>query len=257
MRSAIDLHFQILSTTHMAILAGVPAAAAFMIWWAKRHPEGISVVRYGLGGLLFAASVGWHLYCLLRGWIVFPHNLPITICDFSLVLSAFALLTARVWAYEFAYYNAVGALVALLTPDLWEPFPSPSTIQFFVGHCGIVTAVLFLTCTGTLRPREGSAWRVFLAVNALVLLAVGFDLFFGTNYLYLRAKPSTATLLTYLGPWPLYLLVCEALMLLIFKLMELPFRVAGRRPARTSHAINPFLGNSSGLLGIRLPEARD
>ena len=80
--------------------------------------------RIALGGLLAVASLGWHGYCLLRGWIRFPDSLPIAICDISLLLSAVALLTLRPWAYEFAYYNGFGALMAVLTPDLWGRFPA-------------------------------------------------------------------------------------------------------------------------------------
>jgi hypothetical integral membrane protein (TIGR02206 family) len=146
------------------------------------------------------------------------------ICDVSLLLSAVALLILRPWAYEFAYYNGFGALMAVLTPDLWESFPSPSTVQFFVGHCGILIAVIFLTCTDILRPRKGGAWRTFVAVNILATIVAVLDVATGTNYLYLSAKPHTASILDYLGLDPFYLIASEGLMLLIFSLMELPFR---------------------------------
>jgi hypothetical integral membrane protein (TIGR02206 family) len=195
------------------------------------------------------------LYALLHGGWRFPDCLPISICDATLLLSAFALLTLRTLAYELAYYLSFGALMATVTPDLWEPFPSLSTVQFFAGHCAIVISILFLTCGGILRPTKGSARRAFMALNALVAAVASFDLLFQTNYLYLRDKPDAATLLDLLGPWPFYLIGCELIVLAVFTLLETPFRSrqAGT-PARIT-ANNPLPAASSSVWGIRNPGA--
>ncbi len=225
----MEPQFSLLGIPHLTILASMPVAAALLVWWSRRHPGQMRAIQIGLGWLLLAAGPGWHLYRLLRGWLRYPSGLPITICDVSLLLSALALLTLRSWAYEFAYYNAFGALGAVITPDLWESFPSLSTLQFFTGHCGVLVAVLFLTWSGTLRPRPGSARRVFAALNLLVAAVAVFDLLTGANYLYLRQKPADVTLLDYLGPWPFYLIACEAAALAIFTLLERPFRRKSKR----------------------------
>ena len=61
----------------------------------------------------------------------------------------------------------------------------------------------------------GSMWAV-----ALVNLA------WGTNFLYLRRKPGAPTLLDWMGPWPVYILVADALAALLFWLLDRPFRSA-------------------------------
>jgi len=90
----------------------------------------------------------------------------------------------------------------------------------------------------------------------LAAIVAVLDVATGTNYLYLAAKPRTASILDYLGPWPVYLIASESLMLLIFSLMELPFRSTGYRRRQSPRVNNPFPDNTSSLLGIRIPIAK-
>ncbi|MCI0366299.1 MAG: TIGR02206 family membrane protein, partial [Phycisphaerales bacterium] len=119
----------------------------------------------------------------------------------------------------------------LLTPDLWEPFPSFSTVQFFIAHGLVVVAVLFLTWTGQMRPRPGSVLRAMLAVNVFAGAVGSFNLIFGTNYMYLRRKPENPSLLDIMGPWPWYILSAQAIALALFTLLWLPFKRYGRLSA--------------------------
>ena len=96
---------------------------------------------------------------------------------------------------------------------------------------GIVWAGCYLTWGLGWRP-TWRLWGFTVAATALwALCVVGINLWLGTNYGYLMRKPSTASALDLLGPWPWYVLV-EAVLISSFWLlvMTLPWEVmAGRR----------------------------
>jgi hypothetical integral membrane protein (TIGR02206 family) len=129
------------------------------------------------------------------------------------------------FAFEFAFFaGSVGATMAVLTPDLWEPFPTYPTVYFFLAHCGIVICVLYLWLSKTMRPLPGCLFRVMAALNAYALALGVFNWSFKTNYMYLCQKPGNASALDYFGPWPFYLLTGELVALAFFAPMWLPFR---------------------------------
>lgn len=122
--------------------------------------------------------------------------------------------------------------MAVLTPDLLAPLLGVSSINFFVRHGGLITAILYLLWGSHLRPRP-RAWRfAFFTLNLYAIPVALFDFLFGTNYLYLRNKPASASLLNAMGAWPIYIFIADALALVIFLVMAVPFRESseGTRP---------------------------
>jgi uncharacterized membrane protein YwaF len=70
-----------------------------------------------------------------------------------------------------------------------------------------------------------------LGVNVLAALDGTLDWAFRSNYMYLRTKPGSTTLLDVLGPWPWYILAAEGVALVLFLLLYLPFRLTTARVA--------------------------
>jgi hypothetical integral membrane protein (TIGR02206 family) len=54
----------------------------------------------------------------------------------------------------------------------------------------------------------------------------------GSNYMYLAAPPENPSLLSLLGPWPWYVLSATGVAVVLFALLDWPFRAARRRDAR-------------------------
>lgn len=215
---------------HLAILCTVPALAALLVIADRRRTPGHRAIRCILATLLAAASISLYAWFAAHGAPMFPNHIPLELCDASLWLIIASLITLRPALFDIAWYWALaGATQSLFTPNLVNPTAFVS-IQFFVDHGLIVCASLYLVWSGQLRPRPGSVLRSFIAANIYAVLVGTFDAVFHTNYMFLRSKPPTPSLLDYLGPWPWYILTCEPLALGLFLLLYLPFRSPAQSP---------------------------
>jgi hypothetical integral membrane protein (TIGR02206 family) len=224
----MQTNFHLLGTAHLVILGSVPALAGILAIIQRRLTPGTRWLRIGLAAVLLLDTALYYGHMATHGQITFPDHLPLELCDASLGLVIVALFTLNRVIFDLVYYTALaGASMALLTPNICEPFPSISTAQFFIAHGLVVAGVLYLVWSKLARPRPGSVGRAMLAVNIFAAVVGTFDFIFKTDYMYLRAKPQNVSLLSYLGPWPWYLVVTEGVAFCIFLLLYLPFR----RPA--------------------------
>lgn len=225
-------NFHLFGPAHFAILGAVVGLAALLAFIQRRLGPSAKWLRIGLAILLLLDSAAYYGYLAFRGQLTFPGQLPLELCDASLWLVIIALFTLNKTFFDLAYYGALGgATMALLTPNLRDQFPSFWTIQFFIDHGLIVACTLYLVWSRLARPRPGSVWRAMLAVNLYALCVGTFDFIFKTDYMYLRAKPRDASLLDFLGPWPWYILAAEFVALIVFQLLNLPFRRAELKTA--------------------------
>jgi len=200
---------------HCSLLALIAAVCVALCLLCRRRPGTGRPVRLALGyGLAVNEFIWWIFRYSHEG--VHLVNLPLQLCD------------ATVWV-EFDYFAGIaGAGMALLTPDLWSPWPTYPAIYFFLAHGGIVMVCTVLVF-GRIAPlRPGAVWRAFGLLLLYALLVGLFDAFSGANYMYLRTKPHQQSLLNLLGPWPFYLIPGAALALGLFWLLWLP--APQRRP---------------------------
>lgn len=120
--------------------------------------------------------------------------------------------------------------MALLTPDLWSPWPSYPAIYFFVAHGGVVVAVAVLVFGGAAPLGRCTPWRAFGLLVAYTVAVGGLDGVLGANYMYLCRRPKNASLIDAFGPWPMYLVGGAATALALFWLLWLPIRSTMRMP---------------------------
>jgi hypothetical integral membrane protein (TIGR02206 family) len=219
-------NFHLFGIVHLAILAAVPLLAVMLAAVQRRLAPGSRAVRVALALLLLLCTILYYGRYAALGEQMFPGHLPLELCDVSLWLVILALLTLKPAVFDVAYYFALaGASMSLLTPSLTEPSLFLS-VQFFADHGLLVTSILYLVWSRQARPRPGSVVRAMLVFNILLALIGTFDFIFKTNYMFLRAKPETVSLLTFLGPWPWYILAGDSVAFTLFLILYLPFRPA-------------------------------
>jgi len=209
---------------HLALLAITTLAGVLLALLCRKIPAAARPVRLALGyGVAANEFVWWAFRYSQEG--IHLRNLPLQLCDVTLWTTVLACLTLVPALVEFAYFAGLaGAAMALITPDLWSPWPSYPAIYFFVAHGGIVVGIAVLVF-GRIAPlRAGAVWRAFGMLLAYAAAIGVFNAVWGTNFMYLCRKPANASLLDVLGPWPIYL-VCGAVVgLALFWALWLPVR---------------------------------
>jgi hypothetical integral membrane protein (TIGR02206 family) len=221
-----------LSTDHIAALAATATLCVVVPVAARRWP-GSWTTWFGRGLAVFL--VGWliadQLYRILRGTYTIDTNLPLELTNAVTLIAALALWTRGQLLFELAYFwGLTASLQAALTPGLRpdETFPGFYFWHYFAVHSGAVVAAIFLAFGVGMTARRGAILWIFAITAAwAALVAVG-NVITGGNYMYLDEKPRTASLLDYMGPWPVYIPATGIVTLVMFALLDLPFR--RRRP---------------------------
>lgn len=229
---------------HLAILGFTTAIAVALCLLLRSGRLRPKPVRLTIAYSLAINEVIWWSFRYAHEGIRYQYNLPLQLCDASLWMTIVACATLIPVIVEFAYFAGMaGAGMALLTPDLWSPWPTYPAVYFFVAHGGIVigAAVLVYGGIAPLRAstRGGPVWRTLGMLLGYAALVGTFDAIFKANYMYLRQKPANASLLDALGPWPVYLVGGAAVGLGAFWLLWLPVRPRSngttKRPGRERH----------------------
>ncbi len=158
------------------------------------------------------------------------HSLPLQICDLAWVFVAWALVSTRPLPLALTYYWGLTLSVqALVQPTLTEPFPDLEFFVFWGKHVLIVWGAVYL-CLSLRHGPDWSAYRTAVAWTFGWLVAVmSLNALLGSNYGYVNGKPSEATVLDVLGPWPLYVVAEMAIVAGGWALITLPWV---RRPVR-------------------------
>jgi len=220
----VETDFVLFSARHWGVILAIPAAAALLRLAAGRGARRGRAVRLAAGVFLAVNELVWYGFRLATEGVRFPEALPLNLCDLSLWMTVFTLLTLRPWLFDAAWFVGIGgASMAVLTPELWAPFWSYPTMYFFTAHGGVIASLIFLAWSGLARPRPRAFWRAMLVLHTWAAAVGLFNLYFDTNYMYLCGKPHAPSLLDYMGPWPWYILTGDAVAFAVFGLLALPF----------------------------------
>ena len=225
--------FVLFGAQHITALALVGLACLGIVLLRSRFKTEQSrrAFRWGLLGLIYLCEGSWQVWMLATDQWTVQGMLPLWLCSVTSWTMPLLLVWRKQWYYEWAYFlGVIGALMALLTPDLTiYGFPHFRFIEFLTLHGAIIAAVVYMTAVEGFRPTWGGLGRVFVIGNLYWLLCAVVNNAIGSNYLYTRGKLPTASLLDALGPHPWYLLAMEGLAVLFCLLMYLPYALKDRR----------------------------
>ncbi len=226
-----------LSPVWLATLLTTVVAASGLCLLARRWPGRPSSVANGaLALVLLAVTAAWLATNLGGGHFSAATSLPFALCDLVTIVAAGALITRERHLVELTYFwGLAGSLQSLLTPDLNVAFPRLEFFEYVLAHAGIVCAALLLVVGERIRPGRRAVGRVFLITLGYTALVGVVDWVTGGNYMYLRRPPGSWSLLKVLGPWPWYIASAAGVAIVLFSLLELPFRLspaASPRPRR-------------------------
>lgn len=227
--------FQLFGPRHLLV---VGIFAAIILWlflgWKNPTEEGKRRMRYLLAAVLLIWEGGWHVWNIAFGTWTLQYNLPLHLCSIMVWASIIMLLTKSYRIYEFAYFIGIaGAMQAFLTPEagqygLWHF----RAIQTLIVHGTLIVIPIYMTLKEGFRPTWKSMLRVIVGVNIYMVIVYFINLALGSNYLFIMHKPPSTSLLDVLGPWPWYNLATEAIGVVIFLLLYLPWIIKDAREKR-------------------------
>ncbi len=227
--------FEPFSPAHWAAILFTAAIVVVIVGYRARLRGAAAdrAFRIGLAALLIASEFSLYTwYTIEHMWGYFA--LPLQLCTMMVWVSAAMLLTKSRKLYEIAFFLGIlGALQALLTPNLDQTFPHFRYFHFFIAHAAIIGSSVYMTAAAGYRPTFRAMLRAFGWLNLFALAAGIVNWATGENFMFLARKPDTASLLDLLAPWPWYIVELEAvavaLCLALLGLVKLADRLTAGR----------------------------
>ena len=221
---------RLFSPEHLAAIAATVLAAIVFTFAGRR--AGTTLAR-GLAIVVLGAFVLEQVVYVARGDWSARVNLPLQLSDAVTLVAVAALwrpragiLSELVWFWAFS-----ASLQGLLTPDIDNTFPDVLYFTYFATHGGVIVAACLLVLGMRLAPRPWAVWRVYGLTAAFATLAAIGCLATGGNYMFLRHKPASGSILDGLGPWPWYVAGAAVLGLAMLLVLEAIARAIARHDA--------------------------
>jgi hypothetical integral membrane protein (TIGR02206 family) len=239
----------VLSTAYLVSIGIATAVGTGLCIAARRHGGRWTVwAGRALGAVLVAGMMAWQIDQVVRHTWTLEVDLPLNLCDTALLVAAVGCWSQRVLLVELTYFwGLAGTLPAAITPDLYSHFPHLGFLAYVVEHLGILVAAVYLVIGLGISPRRGAARKVFAITAAFAAVAGLVDAATGSNYMFLRSRPSAWSLLSVMGSWPWYILSAAGLAMVILVFLDAPFW-RRRRLARVDPAVGRLGNGRRGFL---------
>lgn len=212
---------------HLSLLGLTVVGSIAAVWYVRRirGTKAESTVLRTAGWVLLALAIFQTVWLLLpENWSI-GRSLPLHYSDALQFITPIALIWQFRWAMAVSYYWGLTLNPqAIVTPHpSMLAGPSVDFVLYWVLHIAILVAPLVLVWGVGFRPQ----WKDFGTTYALAIgwaaMAMGFNTVLGTNYAFLIRPPDGDSLVDWMGPWPIYVVVMVVLAAIIWALMTLPW----------------------------------
>lgn len=232
-------HFAAFGWLHVAMLAGMAIAAFAWARWARQEPD--EARRRHVEQMVAYANLV--LFIVIRLYLITPSQFkwsvwpPLGMCDIVSLLASLKLLNPQSrWLSIALYYGGIGLTTnALVTPDLTEGPREFEFWAFWLRHAAIVVVAVYDLAVLRFRANWHD-WRRACAMGFFYIAAVsGINVPFGLNFGFMGdSLPGHASVLDFLGAWPLRLVWVVLIVGSLWAFMTLPFIIGntGRRARR-------------------------
>ncbi|WLR52041.1 TIGR02206 family membrane protein [Bacillus tianshenii] len=216
-----DYPFELFSPAHLFMLGATFLLLCWMYLFRERirrkykRPFVIVLIL-----LLVLSEVTFHLLFLWNDCWDAAIHLPFQLSSISLYLCTFMLITKNYRLFEVSFFvSMTSASLAIVTPELFYGFPHLRFFQFFSAHIAVILACFYMVWIERFRPTFRSVIRAFVSLNGIAVVVFSVNQLLGSNYMFLARKPSNASPMDYLGPYPWYLLSLEGIAFSLFTLI--------------------------------------
>lgn len=221
-----NVPFHMWSLSHLLTISTIIVLIVCVFIFRKRLTPFRRPIRISVGLLLIISRLSLDLWYVTTDQWRIGSSLPLELCSIASLLAAIMLLTKNKFLLEVLYFIAIGgAMMAILTPDLYFGFPQYRFFQFFIDHFFLILAPLLMIWFYNYHITLRSVLKSFLFLNAIAAVVFIINQLLSANYMFLREKPQGASLLDLLGPYPYYLLSLELITLILFFLFYLPLLI--------------------------------
>jgi hypothetical integral membrane protein (TIGR02206 family) len=227
--------FEAYGPSHLTILAIFFVGVVLVVVAGRRvagQPSEL-IVRRTTALALLAITIPLQILQLLPGEWDLLTSLPLQLCDLGWMFAAHALWTRSRLSSTITYLWGITLTTqGVFTPDIDSAFPELRFLMFWGMHLLVVWSAFFLVVGLRILP----TWHTYRQTVAVTLVwavsAYLFNVIADTNYGYLNRLPESASLLDYLGPWPLYVVLEIAIIVGVWALLTWPWtRIRAREAA--------------------------
>lgn len=214
------------SLSHWGALGAVALVALALLWGGRRlSMEKRILVGKVLGAVFLLTFLAETFGRIVREhWEPWQERMPLHFCSLMTLVCFIALWFRSPWACAAAYFGVLAASIqGLITPMLYDGFPTIGFFSFFVGHGLLLVSALYLPVVLQWRARPWDDVKTLAWCDLYLLLIIPVNIWLGANYGFTQHAPK-GSILEYLGPAPWYMLALQLPAFAVLRLLYLTVR---------------------------------